>query len=72
MVENLCKQPHASPITAEAIRRYDEAIAGAPQDAPLLGNRSAAYLALGLYREAEEDARHSTELDPTWAKGHFR
>jgi hypothetical protein len=59
-------------VCAEAIRRYDEAVAGAPKDATLLGNRSAAYLALGLYREAEEDAAGSTELDASWAKGHFR
>lgn len=59
-------------VCAEAIRRYDEAIAGAPKDATLLGNRSAAYLALGLYREAEEDASRSTELDASWAKGHYR
>ena len=59
-------------VSAEAVRRYDEAIAGAPKDSALLSNRSAAYLALGLYREAEEDAIRSTEVDASWAKGHFR
>ena len=29
---------------------YDQAIVGAPKDARLLGNRSAAHLALGLYQ----------------------
>jgi tetratricopeptide (TPR) repeat protein len=68
-----CIKPFAMPCTcAEAIRRYDEAIAGAPNDATLLGNRSAAYLALGLYREAKDDALRSTELNASWAKGHFR
>lgn len=59
-------------ICAEAVRRYDEAIAGAPRDAPLLGNRSAAHLALGLYQEAVTDAQRSVELDASWAKGHYR
>lgn len=51
---------------------YDQAVAGAPNDATLRGNRAAAYLALGLYLEAACDARAAVELDPAYTKGHYR
>ncbi len=54
------------------MRLYDEAIAGAPQDASLAGNRSAANLALGLYQEALADAQQAIALDAAWPKGHYR
>lgn len=37
-----------------------------------LGNRSACYLALSLYHEAEVDARRAIQLDRTYIKGYFR
>lgn len=51
---------------------YSQAIAGAETDHTLFGNRSAAYLALGLYEEALQDAQKAVALNPTWAKGHYR
>jgi hypothetical protein len=37
-----------------------------------LGNRSACYLALSLYHEAEVDARRAIQLDRGYIKGYFR
>ena len=51
---------------------YSQAIAGAEGDATLFGNRSAAYLAAGLYQDAILDARKATALAPAWAKGFYR
>ena len=51
---------------------YSQAIAGAEGDGTLFGNRSAAYLAVGLYQEATLDAQKATTLSPTWAKGFYR
>ena len=38
----------------------------------LLGNRSAAYAALRLFRAAEADAAAALRLVPAWAKGYIR
>jgi tetratricopeptide (TPR) repeat protein len=51
---------------------YSQAIAGAEGDATLFGNRSAAYLAAGLYQEAILDAQKATAINPAWAKGFYR
>lgn len=51
---------------------YSQAIAGAETDHTLFGNRSAAYLALGLYEGALQDAQKAVALCPTWAKAHYR
>lgn len=56
----------------DAVRMYTQAIAGAPGDATLHGNRSAAKLALGEHDGALLDATRCVELDPEWAKGHYR
>lgn len=67
-----CRTTWFKSCIAEAVRLYDQAIAGAPKDATLLGNRSAAYLAMGLYQEAAADAQRSIALDGAWPKGHYR
>lgn len=51
---------------------YSQAIAGNPKDHTLFGNRSAAFLAMGLYEDALLDATKCTQLKPDWAKGHYR
>ena len=51
---------------------YSQAIAGAPTDHTLFGNRSAAYLALGLYEQAAWDARKAVALRRDWPKGYYR
>ena len=56
----------------DAVRLYTSAIAAAPGDAALHGNRSAAKLALGEHEGALMDATRCVELDETWAKGHYR
>ena len=38
----------------------------------LYSNRSAAYLEMGKFREALEDAKMAVELAPKWAKAHYR
>ena len=57
---------------AEALRLYGEAIAGAPSNAVLLSNRSAAAAAAGDPALALADARAAVNLRPDWAKAHFR
>jgi stress-induced-phosphoprotein 1 len=51
---------------------YSQAIAGAPEDHTLYGNRSAAYLALVQYEEAAWDARKAAALAPDWPKACYR
>lgn len=38
----------------------------------LYSNRSAAYLEMGKFREALEDAKMAVELAPKWAKARYR
>ncbi len=38
----------------------------------LLSNRSAAYLLTGQSHRALEDALHTIDIDPLWAKGYYR
>jgi stress-induced-phosphoprotein 1 len=57
---------------AKAIESYTK---GLEQDATshvLYSNRSGAYVELGRWREAEQDARRCIEIAPRWAKGHYR
>ncbi|KAK9917705.1 hypothetical protein WJX75_007354 [Coccomyxa subellipsoidea] len=56
----------------EAVKLYSQAIAGAPKDASLFANRSAAYLMIGAKQEAHNDAAKTTKLKPDWPKGFFR
>ena len=51
---------------------YTQAVAGDESDHTLFSNRSAAYLALGLYEQALWDANKCTTLKPDWAKGYYR
>lgn len=51
---------------------YTEAIALDDSAAPLYSNRAACFLKLGRYAQAREDAQKCTELNPDFAKGHFR
>ena len=57
---------------AEAIKMYTQAIAGDPNDATLFGNRSAAFMASGLFEQALWDAQKAVELNPAWAKAYYR
>lgn len=56
----------------EALSKYSEAIDLCPQCVPFYGNRSAVYLMLGQPRQALEDAKTATGLDPEFAKGWTR
>ena len=38
----------------------------------LYGNRSAAFMELEMFKEAEKDAKKAGELNPKWAKAHYR
>jgi stress-induced-phosphoprotein 1 len=62
----------APPPPAEAVKLYSQAIAGDEGDHTLYGNRSAAYLALGLYEQALWDGRKAIALDGGWGKGYYR
>lgn len=57
---------------AEAIKMYTQAIAGDTNDCTLFGNRSAAYMASGLFEQALWDAEKAVELNPSWAKAYYR
>jgi len=56
----------------DALAKYSEAIDLCPQCASFYGNRSACYLMLGQPRQALEDAKTSTSLDPAFEKGWTR
>merc|ERR1712038_625433 len=56
----------------DALAKYSEAIDLCPQCVSFYGNRSACYLMLGQPRQALEDARTSTNLDPDFPKGWTR
>jgi len=56
----------------DALAKYSEAIDLCPQCVSFYGNRSACYLMLGQPRQALEDAKTSTNLDPEFTKGWTR
>lgn len=56
----------------EALQKYSEAIDLCPQCVAFYGNRSACYLMLGQPRQALEDAKTATSLDPAFTKGWSR
>merc|ERR1711892_808643 len=56
----------------DALSKYSEAIDLCPQCVSFYGNRSACYLMLGQPRQALEDAKTSTNLDPEFTKGWTR
>ena len=62
--------PHFN--STEAIQFYTQAIAGDQKDRALFSNRSAAYLASGLFEQALWDAQAAVQLDTTWAKAYYR
>ena len=59
-------------LVAEAVKMYSQALAGAPKDATLWRNRSAAYSALGEHALALQDALQALQLNSTWPKGYYR
>ena len=56
----------------EAQEKWSAALRRRPDDATLLSNRSAAWLALGEKESALEDAMRVVELKPDWYKGYGR
>merc|ERR1712051_1035690 len=56
----------------DALAKYSEAIDLCPQCAAFYGNRSACYMMLGQPKQALEDARTSTTIDPSFVKGWAR
>ena len=61
-----------SSFATDAIEYYSRAIYGDPHDKTLFSNRSAAYLASGIYHLALQDAEAIIKVDPSWAKGYYR
>ncbi|KAJ9466805.1 Hsp70-Hsp90 organizing protein 3 [Diplonema papillatum] len=55
-----------------ALRHYSLAVNLVPTSHVYRSNRSAAYSALGQYKEALTDAQKTTEIDPSWPKGYSR
>ncbi|KAA8584277.1 hypothetical protein FQN60_008062 [Etheostoma spectabile] len=53
---------------ALAVRLYSEALAADPQNCILYSNRSAAYLRLGQYSTALDDAIKARVINPKWPK----
>lgn len=57
---------------AEAIECFTRAHASLPNDALVLGNRSAAYSSLGQHSNALADAQAAVALDYAYVKGYYR
>lgn len=57
---------------ALAVRLYSEALLVDPQNCILYSNRSAAYLRLGQYSTALDDAVKARLINPKWPKAYFR
>ncbi|XP_015232317.1 PREDICTED: tetratricopeptide repeat protein 28-like isoform X2 [Cyprinodon variegatus] len=57
---------------ALAVRLYTEALTADPQNCILYSNRSAAYLRLGQYSKALDDAIKARLINPKWPKAYFR
>ncbi|XP_023816436.1 tetratricopeptide repeat protein 28 isoform X2 [Oryzias latipes] len=57
---------------ALAVRLYSEALGADPQNCILYSNRSAAYLRLGQYSTALDDAIKARLINPKWPKAYFR
>jgi len=57
---------------AEAIECFTRAHASLPNDALVLGNRSAAYSSLGQHSKALADAQAAVALDYAYVKGYYR
>ncbi|XP_029024988.1 tetratricopeptide repeat protein 28 isoform X2 [Betta splendens] len=57
---------------ALAVRLYSEALTADPQNCILYSNRSAAYLRLGQYNTALDDAIKARLINPKWPKAYFR
>ncbi|XP_041825127.1 tetratricopeptide repeat protein 28 isoform X2 [Melanotaenia boesemani] len=57
---------------ALAVRLYTEALTADPQNCILYSNRSAAYLRLGQYSMALDDAIKARLINPKWPKAYFR
>ncbi|KAM9307256.1 tetratricopeptide repeat protein 28 [Pholidichthys leucotaenia] len=55
-----------------AVRLYTEALTADPQNCILYSNRSAAYLRLGQYSTAVDDAVKARLINPKWPKAYFR
>lgn len=55
-----------------ALKLYSEAIDLCPSCSAYYGNRAATYMMLSQYDKALEDARRSTQIDPTFVKGYQR
>uniref|UniRef100_A0A3P9L8M4 Uncharacterized protein n=1 Tax=Oryzias latipes TaxID=8090 RepID=A0A3P9L8M4_ORYLA len=53
---------------ALAVRLYSEALGADPQNCILYSNRSAAYLRLGQYSTALDDAIKARLINPKWPK----
>ena len=51
-----------------AVRLYTEAIALDPANHILFSNRSAAYIKMGEFNKALQDASRARELNPEWPK----
>ncbi|KAM7368634.1 hypothetical protein PAMP_012954 [Pampus punctatissimus] len=55
-----------------AVRLYTDALTADPQNCILYSNRSAAYLRLGQYSTALDDAIKARLINPKWPKAYFR
>ncbi|KAF7722006.1 hypothetical protein EC973_003789 [Apophysomyces ossiformis] len=57
---------------AEAVKLYSEAIDASPDTPTYYSNRAAALMMMGKYKEAAEDCRTTTTLDPDNIKAYMR
>ena len=56
----------------KAVECYSKALSSEPHNHLALGNRSAAYIKLGKYEEAYQDAAKCVSISPKFARGYLR
>ncbi|CAO3663785.1 unnamed protein product [Umbelopsis ramanniana] len=71
-IKNQANQEYKAGHYADAIRLYTQAIAASPNTATYYSNRAAALTMIKKYKEAADDCRMATNLDPDNVKAYLR
>lgn len=71
-IKNQANQEYKAGHYADAIRLYTQAIAASPSTATYYSNRAAALTMIKKYKEAADDCRMATNLDPENVKAYLR
>ncbi|KAG0176067.1 hypothetical protein DFQ28_000199 [Apophysomyces sp. BC1034] len=71
-IKTAANQEYKNGNYAEAVKLYSEAIAASPSTTTYYANRAAALMMMAKYKEAAEDCRTATQLDPSNIKANVR